>query len=84
MTPIDPVLSDVAVEYFGATAVFLMVLFYALEKRHHAYVALFALACGFAATYAFLIESYPFMLAEGIWSLVAIKRWTLRFRARQV
>lgn len=76
-------MSEVTIEYFGIAAVSLMVLFYALEKLHHCFVGLFALACGFAATYALLIESYPFMLAEGIWSVVAMRRWFVqRERAR--
>jgi len=63
------------IEYFGLVAVVLMVLFYALESKHHSFVLLFALACLGAATYAYLIKSYPFMLAEGVWALVALHRY---------
>ena len=56
-----------------------MVLAYALEGRHRAFVALFA--AGFAASnaYGFLIGSIPFGLAEAVWSLAALRR--LRHRA---
>jgi len=63
------------IEYFGLLAVVLMVLFYALENAHHRFVLLFALACMGAAVYAYLIKSYPFMLAEAVWSLVALNRY---------
>ena len=52
-----------------------MVVSYALEKRNPLFIALFSFACGMAAFYAFLISSYPFMIAESTWSLVAFARW---------
>ena len=63
------------VEYFGIVAVVLMVFFYWMETRHPTYILLFALACALAAIYAWLIESYPFFVAEGIWSAIAFHRW---------
>jgi len=65
----------VLIEYFGLAAVVLMVLFYALENKHYNFVLLFALACMGAAIYAYLIKSYPFMLAEAVWSLIAFNRY---------
>ena len=62
-------------EYLGILAVTLMVLFYALEQRHPIYILLFAGACALAAGYAWLIQSYPFFVAEGIWAAIALYRW---------
>ncbi|MGI9294528.1 MAG: hypothetical protein ACR2PS_11155 [Pseudomonadales bacterium] len=54
------------IEAFGAIAISLMVACYSLEKIHSGSVALFAFGCCFASVYAYLIGSYPFVLAEGI------------------
>jgi len=51
------------------------VISYSLEHRNAAFVAIFAAACAMAAFYAYLIGSYPFMVAEGIWAVVAVRRW---------
>ena len=56
---------------FGATAVTMMPLAYALEQRHHAFIALFALACALSSAYGFLIGSLPFGAVEALWSLLA-------------
>jgi hypothetical protein len=55
-----------------------MVVCYALEYRGPAFTLAFAVACAIAALYAFLIGSYPFMLAEGVWSVVALRKWWAR------
>jgi hypothetical protein len=60
---------------FGATAVSLMALAYALERRHHAFIALFAIACALSSAYGFLIGSLPFGSAEALWTLVALQRF---------
>ncbi|WP_136656719.1 hypothetical protein [Nitratireductor sp. XY-223] len=62
-------------EILGIVAVFIMVASYALEQRHPVFVIIFAGGCALAAFYAFLIHSYPFVVAEGIWSVVAFRRW---------
>lgn len=66
------------VDWFGLGAVALMVVSYALESRDAIFVALFASGCALAAVYALLIGSYPFFVAEGIWALVALRRWSVR------
>jgi len=66
------------IEAFGLSSVALMVLFYALEGRAAVFTLAFAVACLSAALYAFLIGSYPFMIAEGIWSVIAFRKWTSR------
>ncbi len=52
-----------------------MVLFYALEERSPAFVALFAAACVASALYAVLIRSWPFAAVERVWSVLAFRRW---------
>ena len=64
-----------AVELFGFAAVVAMVVFYACEERAPACVLGFAIACAAASLYAVLIGSWPFALAEGVWALVAGRRW---------
>ncbi len=64
-----------SVEALGIVAVIIMVGSYALEQRGRLYIAIFAFGCALAAYYAFLIHSYPFLIAEGVWSLIALQRW---------
>jgi hypothetical protein len=59
---------------FGACAVSLMVVAYALERRHRAFGPLFALGCGLSSAYGFAIGSVPFGVAEALWGLVAVHR----------
>ena len=63
------------IELFGLAAVIAMVTTYALEERSPWFVLGFALACAAAALYALMIESLPFALAEGIWAVIAWRRW---------
>ncbi len=65
----------IGVETLGVVAVFAMVTSYALEPRHPVYIAIFSGACAIAALYAYLIGSYPFVVAEGVWSVIAARRW---------
>lgn len=64
-----------AIEALGIVAITIMVISYAFEKHHHVFVAIFAVGCALAAGYAYLIKSYPFLIAESIWSIIAFKRW---------
>ena len=68
-----------ALTLFGLVAVSLMLVFYALEDRSPWCVLGFAVACALGSTYGFLQGALPFGLVEGIWTLVALRRW---FRAR--
>ena len=63
------------IELLGIGAITIMVVSYALEKRHPAFIAVFAVGCALAAFYAYLIQSIPFLIAEGIWSAIAFRRW---------
>ena len=60
---------------FGLLAVSLMLLFYALEKRHALFVLAFAGACALGSVYGFLQGAWPFGVIEAIWALVAVSRW---------
>lgn len=66
---------DNAVEFLGVVAVFIMVASYALEERAPVFIAVFSFGCAMAATYAFLLGSIPFLVAEGVWAVIAFQRW---------
>lgn len=68
------------VEILGIVAIATMVVCYALEKRGTIFIAAFAAGCALAAVYAYLIGSYPFLVAEGIWAVVAARRWQVARR----
>lgn len=68
------------VEILGIVAIATMVTCYALEKRGTFFIAAFAAGCALAAVYAYLIGSYPFLIAEGIWAAVAARRWQVARR----
>jgi hypothetical protein len=64
---------------FGLFAVTAMLVFYALEKSSQWFVLAFAGSCVMASVYGFLQGAWPFGLVEGVWSLVALRRWWLLF-----
>ena len=63
---------------FGAAAVTVMMLSYALDERSAWWVLVFAVACAAASTYGWLAGTWPFGVVEGVWALVAIRRWYQR------
>jgi hypothetical protein len=65
---------------FGLFAVTVMVICYALEQRHAAFVLAFAASCVLASVYGFLQGAWPFGIVEGIWSAIAVRRWYLAGR----
>jgi hypothetical protein len=69
-----------ALTLFGAVAVALMLLFYALEERSAWFVLAFAGACLASSAYGFLQGAWPFGAVELIWSGVALRRWWARRR----
>jgi hypothetical protein len=60
---------------FGLFAVTAMLVYYALERRSHWFVLLFAFSCALGSVYGFLQGAWPFGLVEAIWSVVALRRW---------
>lgn len=72
-------------EMLGIVSIIIMVGSYALESRSSIFVATFAFGCALAAFYAYLIGSIPFLVAEGLWAIIAARRWYLtRGRNSQV
>lgn len=60
---------------FGACVVTFMMLMYALEGRDRRFVLAFAVGCALSSSYGFLAGTWPFGIVEGIWSLVAVRRY---------
>ncbi len=54
-----------------------MFLSYLLDKRAKAWRLVFALSCFGASAYAVLIGSIPFAIVEGLWGIVALRRWAV-------
>jgi hypothetical protein len=67
---------------FGLFAVMAMLVCYALEDRSPWFIMAFAAACVLGSIYGFLQGAWPFGLVEGIWSLVALRRWWLASHGR--
>lgn len=64
-----------ALTLFGLFAVSAMLVCYALEQCSAWFIFGFAISCALGSVYGFLQGAWPFGLVEGIWSLVALKRW---------
>jgi len=60
---------------FGLFAVTAMLVTYALEDRSSWFVLAFAASCVLGSIYGFLQRAWPFGLLEGVWSIVAARRW---------
>ena len=63
---------------YGAAAVTAMLIAYACEHRSNWWVLVFALACAASSLYGWLARTWPFGVVEGIWALVALRRWLKR------
>ncbi len=68
---------------YGACAVTLMLVSYVFEHRSAWWVLVFAGACAASSLYGFLAGTWPFGIVEGIWAVVALRRWN-RVRAENV
>ncbi len=66
--------------WFGLIAVTAMLVTYALEDRSAWFVLAFAGACALASVYGFLQGAWPFGVVEGVWTVVALRRFMLRTR----
>lgn len=71
-------LDGLSLDLLGIVAVVIMVASYAVEDFSPIFVLLFAAGCALAAVYALLIGSIPFVIAETIWALIALRRWHRR------
>ena len=68
-----------AVTIYGVFAVSFMMVMYALESRSRHFIAAFALGCALSSSYGFLAGTWPFGVVEGVWTLVALRRyWSTR------
>jgi len=65
---------------FGLFAVTMMLVCYAFEDRSRWFILMFAVACALGSAYGFLQGAWPFGLVEGVWSVVAVRRWRLKGR----
>jgi hypothetical protein len=70
-----------ALTAFGLFAVSAMLICYALEARSNGWILGFAGACLLGSIYGFLQGAWPFGLVEGVWSLVALRRWWMGRKA---
>jgi hypothetical protein len=60
---------------YGVIALTFMMAMYALEQRHRHFVLAFAVGCALSSSYGFLSGAWPFGVVEGVWTVVAIRRW---------
>lgn len=60
---------------FGLLAVTAMLVCYAFEQRSRWFILGFAFSCALGSAYGFLQGAWPFGVVEGIWALVALRRW---------
>ena len=59
----------------GLFAVTAMLVTYALEQRSLWFILAFAVIRALGSAYGFLQGAWPFGLVEGVWTLVALRRW---------
>jgi len=62
----------------GACAVTVMLISYTLEHRAARWVLVFALVGAASSLYGRLAGAWPFGVVEGVWALVARRRWMRR------
>lgn len=69
---------------FGAIAVSIMFLSYWTEERSKWLVLTFAVGSGLTSLYSGLAEVYPITGIEGLWALVALRRfWQRHVREKE-
>jgi hypothetical protein len=68
------------VTIYGVCALTFMMCMYALEGRGRRFVLAFALGCALSSTYGFLSGAWPFGVVEGIWTLIALRRYVVSGR----
>ena len=63
------------VTIYGFVSISVMLLAYAMEKRGRGWILVFSIGCLSSSIYGYLIGTLPFALVEGVWAIVAWKRW---------
>ena len=67
---------------YGVVAVTFMMVMYTLERRAPVFVALFAAGCALSSSYGFLSGAWPFGVVEGVWCMIAWRRYMDARRVR--
>jgi hypothetical protein len=67
--------SSPGITVFGVIAVTLMMIMYALERRHSRFVLAFAFGCLLSSAYGFMSGAWPFGVVEVVWAGVAVRRY---------
>ena len=62
-------MSSLGITVFGVIALTLMVVMYALERRHPSFVLAFAAGCLFSSAYGFLAGAWPFGVVELVYRI---------------
>jgi hypothetical protein len=62
---------------YGVVVITFMMVMYALEGRGPRFVLAFAAGCALSSSYGFLSGAWPFGVVEGIWSIVAFRRYLM-------
>jgi hypothetical protein len=52
-----------------------MIVCYALEAHSPWFIFAFGLACLWASAYGWLAGTWPFGIGEGLWGVLALRRW---------
>jgi len=60
---------------YGVLSLTFMMTMYALERRDHIFILLFALGCLLSSIYGFLAGAWPFGVIEAIWCGIALRRY---------
>ncbi|HEY5077971.1 MAG TPA: hypothetical protein VIJ48_10740 [Acidimicrobiia bacterium] len=60
---------------YGVVVITFMMVMYALEARGAPFVLAFAAGCVLSSSYGFLSGAWPFGVVEGIWSVIAVRRY---------
>jgi hypothetical protein len=71
-----------ALSLYGLFAVTAMLVTYACEEKSPWFVLAFAGSCLLGSSYGFLQGAWPSGLVEGVWAVVAGRRWWLITRAK--
>jgi hypothetical protein len=66
-----------AVTAFGVAALTFMMLMYALESRGRRLILAFAVGCALSSVYGFLSGAWPFGAVEAVWTVIAVRRWSM-------
>ncbi|MBO0728843.1 MAG: hypothetical protein J2P57_06260 [Acidimicrobiaceae bacterium] len=66
---------SLAVTIYGVCALTFMMVMYALESRSRHFIGAFAAGCALSSAYGFLSGAWPFGVVEGVWALVALRRY---------